>query len=246
VNRFFICASRAKKPFPRRFAELAFDPRILGGWTERDTVADAPFFWLDLYGRLDPVPAGPLADGLLDASRLPRLLVKSWQVLNFDNPLDDHGAYFGNRQLVIPRIIRSLCGGEYPWPPRNAEGRRAEPTQADHDAGRESWAYGGARERVSLLARLQLVRCAAGALMLAHAALFLLDPAWRSAWERPFARLADLVGWLIQGLPWLEALWQGSHASPAGTLTTLSALLLPVVLLLAAQRMVRGIWFGEL
>lgn len=41
---------------------------------------------------------------------------KSRRVINLDNVFRDHTYYWMNKDLVMPRIIRAINGGEDPWP----------------------------------------------------------------------------------------------------------------------------------
>ena len=75
------------------------------------------FFWLDIYARFDPVPAGDLDDEIIKQAQVHESQVKRRRVINLDNPIRDHSYYWKNRALVIPRIARAINGGtEYPWP----------------------------------------------------------------------------------------------------------------------------------
>ncbi|HEY90427.1 MAG TPA: hypothetical protein G4O07_01215 [Dehalococcoidia bacterium] len=75
------------------------------------------FFWLDIYARFDPIPAGDLDDEIIRQAQVHESQVKRRRVINLDNPVRDHSYYWKNRALVIPRIARAINGGiEYPWP----------------------------------------------------------------------------------------------------------------------------------
>ena len=73
------------------------------------------FFWLNLYARYDPVPAGPIAADLWQATGVTCPQFKERVVINRDSLLSDHNSYFSNAVLVWPRIVRAICDGEYPW-----------------------------------------------------------------------------------------------------------------------------------
>ena len=76
------------------------------------------FYWLDIFSRRDPVPAGPLSDHILDKVGIdPVKQLKERRVINKDSMFFDHVAYWENRELVMPRIVRAINGGtDYPWP----------------------------------------------------------------------------------------------------------------------------------
>lgn len=93
--------------------------QITGGYDPK--VKQAPqtlrdkFFWLDIYARFDPVPAGDLDREVTEQAQVHPDLVKRRRVINLDNPIRDHSYYWQNKALVIPRIARAINGGEYPW-----------------------------------------------------------------------------------------------------------------------------------
>ncbi len=76
------------------------------------------FFWLDIFARRDPVPAGPVAADIVEKAKIdPIKQMKERKVINKDSLVFDHVAYWENTELVIPRIVRAINGGvDYPWP----------------------------------------------------------------------------------------------------------------------------------
>ena len=74
------------------------------------------FFWLNVFARYDWVPAGGLDPGLFEATAVDCRQFKERIVINVDRPISDHHSYWDNHEMVWPRIVRAICGGEYPWP----------------------------------------------------------------------------------------------------------------------------------
>lgn len=74
------------------------------------------FFWLNLYARYDPVPAGPIEPAFHRCTQVTCAQFKERLVINTDNLLSDHTSYWKNDTLVWPRIVRAIYDGEYPWP----------------------------------------------------------------------------------------------------------------------------------
>lgn len=74
------------------------------------------FFWLNVFARYDWVPAGGLEPGLFEATGVDCRQFKERIVINVDRPISDHHSYWDNHTLVWPRIVRAVCGGDYPWP----------------------------------------------------------------------------------------------------------------------------------
>lgn len=117
INRNFGLSVHGRGPYQRRLAERPLDRRITGVGT---TPPGAPalrdrFFWLDIYARFDYVPSGAVLPEVLAAAGIDAVQVKTRKVINEDSLPGDHGAYFANRELVLPRLVRAIYGGEYPW-----------------------------------------------------------------------------------------------------------------------------------
>jgi hypothetical protein len=74
------------------------------------------FFWLNLYSRYDPVPAGPINLEFCKITGVKETRRKERSVINRDSLQLDHNAYSTNNSMVWPRVVRAICGGEYPWP----------------------------------------------------------------------------------------------------------------------------------
>jgi hypothetical protein len=231
INRYHWLSQHARTKVARRYVERAIDPRVTGlapgaPATNGDLSDDekrrlqSQFCWVDIYARLDPVPAGRVRDEVLERARVHECQAKHRQVINVDNPIGDHGGYFENTGLVTPRLICAISGGADPWQLPSGK----------------SWTFEGARRRVGRIAALQSVRLGLLLAAIAHVALlFFLDP-YRAA----FVRLRDWVVEQAVRLPLLEASDEPVHA-----LTTLLLALASVVLVLAVERLVRELFFRE-
>lgn len=117
VNRIFALAKNSS-PYARKRFSLPLDPAVTGAGQEAPREGrHQRFFWLDIYARFDPVPAGPLKGDIIRQAGLDPLQVKRRRVINNDNPMGDHAlsAYLDNRDLVLPRLVGALYGDEYPW-----------------------------------------------------------------------------------------------------------------------------------
>lgn len=77
---------------------------------------ESAFFWLNLYSRYDPVPAGPINLEFRQITQVKDAQSKERSVINRDSLLLDHNSYWTNDSMVWPRVVRASCGGEYPWP----------------------------------------------------------------------------------------------------------------------------------
>ncbi len=157
INRNFGLALRGRGPYQRRLAERPLDPRITGAGTlpPGSPALRDRFYWVDLYARFDYVPSGAVLPEVLAAAKVDAVQVKTRKVINEDSLPGDHGAYFANRELVLPRLVRAIYGGEYPW-----DGTR--PTEAR------------IRRRNALVLWLQALRLGIGALALALVAFVAL------------------------------------------------------------------------
>ncbi len=82
---------------------------------DRRLFENGNFYWLELYSRFDPVPAGDLDKEVIAQLGIPDSKIKQRRVVNLDNPITDHDFYFPNKYEVVPRIARAINGGEYPW-----------------------------------------------------------------------------------------------------------------------------------
>jgi hypothetical protein len=74
------------------------------------------FFWLNLYSRYDPVPAGPINLESCKITGVKETRRKERSVINRDSLLLDHNAYWTNNSMVWPRVVRAICGGSTPGP----------------------------------------------------------------------------------------------------------------------------------
>ena len=197
MNRALSLAERSTDPHAMRFCCQALDPALIGAHSKDLTPKQRRerFFWLDIHARLDPVPAGRLSDRVVRLAGLHPIQVKRRRVINEDNPLSDHTTYLANRDLVVPRILRAILAGEYPW-------RTAEAAEADAP-GRARVAPDistkTVRDRTFRVALIQLGRLTAAGIALGQVlAIALIDD------YREF--LADEFGSVIDHVPLLESL----------------------------------------
>ncbi|MGH2739483.1 MAG: hypothetical protein ACRDH6_03215 [Actinomycetota bacterium] len=117
INQTFRLAKTSNTYARRRFAR-PLAPEVTGldsfGLDEVEELRSR-FYWVDVHARFDPVPAGPLADELQDQARLAPEQVKKRRVINLDSPVRDHSIYWENKDLFVPRLLRAINSGEYPW-----------------------------------------------------------------------------------------------------------------------------------
>jgi hypothetical protein len=120
INQVFRLAKKsnlyAQKQFERPLAKEVTGYETTPG--KESKPLESKFFWLDIYARRDPVPAGDLDDDIIEQAKVdPERQVKRRKVINKDNIALDHTSYWENKDIVIPRIARAINGGtEYPWP----------------------------------------------------------------------------------------------------------------------------------
>lgn len=119
INQVFRMARKSNLYARRRFKQplakeiTGYDPE---GNQDPASLRDK-FFWLDIYARFDPVPAGDLDPAIEKQAKIDSSQVKRRRVVNLDNPVRDHTYYWRNKELVMPRIARAINGGvDYPWP----------------------------------------------------------------------------------------------------------------------------------
>jgi hypothetical protein len=181
VNRDYdLSRASGTSPFARRFAEQPLDARITGvaatktGPLVAAATADVVralqgrFYWVDLFARMDLVPGGGLSPAAFAAARVDPCQLKRRQVMNEDSLLHDHFTYFDNQDLVTPRLIRAIYGGEYPW-----DGKRVKDAPritADRIAHRT----GG-------VAALQAIRLLLAGIIAAYVVFYFVSDAFR-AW----------------------------------------------------------------
>ncbi len=130
INRVFdmIFSPDLPKPRHRTNGEIRYNDlqitrplaKAITGFDEgkNATALQDKFYWLDIFARRDPIPAGPIGEKIIAKAGIdPVRQMKERRVVNKDSLVFDHVAYWENRELVMPRIIRSINGGtEYPWP----------------------------------------------------------------------------------------------------------------------------------
>ncbi|MEX2229766.1 MAG: alpha/beta hydrolase [Dehalococcoidia bacterium] len=84
-------------------------------------------FWTDLFARFDFVAAGPIRPEIASLSGLREgEHYRSYRVVNYDQVADDHGGYFRNRDMAVPRIIAALFGSAHWMDERSAESAAAD------------------------------------------------------------------------------------------------------------------------
>lgn len=164
INRNYGLSVRGRGTYQRRLAERPLDARITGTGTMPPGSAGLRdrFFWLDMYARFDYVPSGAVLPEVLGAAEIDAVQVKTRRVINEDSLPGDHGAYFTNRELVLPRLVRAIYGGEYPWDATRPTEERI-------------------RRRNSLVLWLQTIRLGIGAVVLGLIALVALRAGTREA-----------------------------------------------------------------
>ncbi len=187
VNRNYGLAKQSTtSPYTRRLSERPLDHRITGVppagaivpavTPEAKAALRARFFWLDVYARLDYVPGGPVLPEVQALARIDPCQIKLRKVINDDDLVGDHGGYFANKDLVVPRLIRAIYGGEYPW---TGPDRKSSPAiTGDRVRSRN--------RRVVGLQLARLVTVAAAAAMLAFLA-------WSEGWRDGTTRFLDLA-----------------------------------------------------
>lgn len=84
--------------------------------------ADRQFpFWTDIFARFDYIAAGPIRREIAAHSGLAEGVdYRSHRVINYDHVTDDHGGYFQNKDLVIPRLI-SVLFASHRWAEEDEE-----------------------------------------------------------------------------------------------------------------------------
>lgn len=120
INQVFPMALKSTNIFARTRFQESLAKEITG--YDENAKQDAKtlqnkFFWLDIFARRDPVPAGGLSQALFSQAKLSPSQFKPRPVINTDSMILDHISYWANHDLVMPRIARAINGGtDYPWP----------------------------------------------------------------------------------------------------------------------------------
>lgn len=120
INRVFTMISQKKDTYAHLQINkpLAKVITCYGDDTYKGRLQDK-FYWLDIFARKDPVPAGPIDQDIIEnkAQIHPLDQMKERMVINKDSLIFDHNSYWENIELVMPRITRAINGGgEDPWP----------------------------------------------------------------------------------------------------------------------------------
>ncbi|MFQ5861195.1 MAG: hypothetical protein ACE5IG_06570, partial [Dehalococcoidia bacterium] len=142
--------------------------------------------WLNLFSRHDPVPAGPLSTAFKGWAQVPPGRFKERRVVNLDDVLNDHYAYWRNREVVLPRLVKAIT--------------HDDPAFADVSAVRPEAVRRRLRQ-VALAGSLRLMAIYAG---LAYGGMLALLPGYRAAVMERLEALA-LVGTGLQRVHgWLQ------------------------------------------
>jgi hypothetical protein len=125
INRVFTMIESGKKKRDKiiKYNDLQITKPLakeITGYSlekQREHLEDR-FYWLDIFARRDPVPAGPVSKTIIAKADIdPIKQMKERKVINKDSMLFDHVSYWENSELVMPRIVRAINGGtDYPWP----------------------------------------------------------------------------------------------------------------------------------
>ena len=232
INRYYWISSRAKKaggsPVARRFVDRHLDPSVV-----RPSSEPKLFSWLDLHARFDFVSSGGLDPGLVPPELESH--VTSRQVVNRDNPFEDHFGYFENRSLVMPRIIWAINGDEDPLRPVTGP-------VPGYEAPASSWTSALAPRRLRRLAAQHFVRLVVGGAMAAHLVLLRLWDGWRTGTEDFLGWLNDGVTWALDRLPFLAGQWEGDLEITVGRILAIFG---PLILLLAMERVLSASFFHD-
>lgn len=227
VNRNFGLSRMSRtSAYARRLSEEALDHRVTGVAPDgaiRPAATDAEkaslrarFYWVDIFARMDLVPGGAVRDEVLAVARVDPCQVKTRQVINEDDLLRDHFGYFHNADLVIPRLVRAVYGGEYPW---NGADRWTAPRITPDRI----------RRRTRAVAFLQALRFVLAGAVASYFALLLALPALRDAIAADAGAAVGLdLGRLGEAI------------------TVLAALVAPLLVAWSLYRFVRGWWFDWL
>ena len=248
INRMHLIARKLEghNDVARNIVTLPFDSRL----SERTvtSVEDVQprdrFYWIDIYARLDPIAAGRVREDIVIQTGIDPTQLKVRQVINFDTPHEDHGGYFSNADLVVPRLVRSISGGDYPWPaerPENAPEPQIEASGDEADANDRSsnWPYLGARRRLQKLAILASVRALLVVGVVAHFVALRLSDDWLGKVERFLDRLDGWIVWLGERIPAIDWIWDNGESAAAVSSGQLLAVFGVLVIALAIDRLAR-------
>lgn len=176
MNRFYALSKASKtSPYTRRLSAEPLDPRITGvsksgsfPATTADDVAllQSRFYWLDIYARMDLVPGGGASDEVVAMAGIDPCQLKCRPVINEDSLVQDHFGYFSNTDLVVPRLIRAIYGGAYPW---SGTGRADTPAITGDRVS----------HRTRAVATLQAIRMTVAGMVLGYAAFFVASRPFR-------------------------------------------------------------------
>lgn len=112
INQVFKLYDK-KEQFKRRLAEE------ITGWysgVPEDEPLEKQFYWLDIWARRDPVPAGHLDVSVIEKAEINRKRqIKRRRVINMDSIFFDHSSYWSNKDDCIPRIAKAINSGKDLW-----------------------------------------------------------------------------------------------------------------------------------
>lgn len=185
----------ATEPLSHHITGIPCDgPRILAATDEARTALRQRFFWLNIFARVDFVPAGPLVREVIQTARIDPCQLKERPVINEDDLLRDHFGYFQNTDLVAPRLVRALFGGEYPW---EGTDRFNSPAITQDRV----------RERTRGVAWLDALRVLLATFVIGWIAAFATSSAWRGFFDHDAgALIAVNLGLFGEAITFLAAL----------------------------------------
>ena len=204
-NRFYWLSKQSRtSPDTRRLAREPISqhitgipsegPRVLASTDQAKTALRAHFYWLNIFARLDFVPAGPLLPEVIRTARIDPCQLKQRPVINEDDLLRDHFDYFVNDDLVAPRLVRALFGGEYPW-------------EGDDRFHSPAITQDRVRARTRGVAWLDALRTALVKFIVGWVAAFIVSSAWRGFFEHDAgALIAVNLGPLGEAITFVVAL----------------------------------------
>jgi uncharacterized membrane protein YeaQ/YmgE (transglycosylase-associated protein family) len=224
MNRYYWLSKQSRtSPDARRLASEPLGhyitgipcnaPRVLAVTDEARAALRQRFFWLNIFARVDFVPAGPLLPEVREMARIDPCQLKERPVINEDDLLRDHFDYFQNTDLVAPRLIRALYGGEYPW-------------EGDDRWHSPAITRDRVRTRTNGVAKLDAIRVVLVAFIAGWIAAFITSSTWRGFFEHDAGAIISI-----------------NLGAFGEAITVLAALIGPISLAYFLYSVIRGWWF---
>jgi hypothetical protein len=143
------------------------------------------FYWLNIYASSDPATGRSLPDSFYDDAGLNTTdndgSVKQRRVLNLETPTRDHSAYFRNRELVVPRLIRAINAGNHLK--NNAQNlSEIKPDEITR--------------RYNAVGIISFLRIVVAILLIAHTVLVYISVSWRT---KPWELLSEIAPGVFEG-----------------------------------------------